>query len=474
MQTTENQIVNFLEFLRAKNVVHLIHEMHIKSAHENDQNRCTTRCTTKHFFISQKELKSRFLYNPKDDIARLVEAGRISIQTETTTQGRTITKYRCIEDGYYNLNLIKERKGEALDKTTGAMCEFLKRVTIDEPTTSIDMFMANKEFAHLFVSVSEFNGRFFTPFTGLPSTTREKILIDQEPTTSIDVVTMQPLLLGKILKNQLGENEFSQWMDAGEDIYEMIKKQAKLQTRDEAKTLFFEIIFAPPSNKLSELFGNSEWVQWVNVFKSINIPQNPKNTKQDGNYKRHNNLSWILGSTESTFMRKVWSQLVQEGIPFVSVHDEIIVKQSDYLRAHKIMSEAGAQFFTYFKIKDKYTPPPPPPQQPIVEPVPVPHFDIVKLLKQSEIEAKAMHHFYVKPKVTDFNKNSQQKEISIDFEKLTKTNNLPQKACKIDQCSTITDLQKYIETHRAIIEANPCKPFILPYINRMQNLLKNI
>ena len=40
----------------------------------------------------------------------------------------------------------------------------------------------------------------------------------------------------------------------------MLKERANLKTRDEAKKIFSEILFAPLSDSLKEMFGPSNWI----------------------------------------------------------------------------------------------------------------------------------------------------------------------------------------------------------------------
>ena len=169
----------------------------------------------------------------------------------------------------------------------------------------------------------------------------------------IDVVTMQPLLLGKALKESIGPNEYSTWIESGEDIYLMLQQKAGLANRDEGKKRFFQIAFARPSNELALLFGESSWITWINQYKS---QEEPRNTHSKG--KLHNNLAWLLQSTEVNLMRKVWHELIKAGIPFLSVHDEIIVKLSDLHPALTIFSSILKLELSFFKLNYKGNNPP--------------------------------------------------------------------------------------------------------------------
>jgi hypothetical protein len=65
---------------------------------------------------------------------------------------------------------------------------------------------------------------------------------------------MQPLLLGKVLKSKIGINDFSNWIDEGRDVYLFLKELADLKTRDEAKEMFYQILFGKPNKALEQVF----------------------------------------------------------------------------------------------------------------------------------------------------------------------------------------------------------------------------
>jgi len=69
----------------------------------------------------------------------------------------------------------------------------------------------------------------------------------------------------------------------------MLKERANLKTRDEAKKIFSEILFAPPSDSLKEMFGSSNWIDWVNNYKKAIVPNKPHNKE-----KRCSNLAGVI------------------------------------------------------------------------------------------------------------------------------------------------------------------------------------
>jgi hypothetical protein len=232
------------------------------------------------------------------------------------------------------------------------MVMHLKNVSLKPGAASTDYFNLFLKYQNtrpdLFFKIDSFCGRVHTPVTNFHRTHRPALLLYNEETTSLDVTTMQPLLLGKILLNEIGDNEYSAWINEGQDIYLKLQAKANLPTRDNAKKKFFEILFSKPSNSLSNMFGQSNWINWINEFKAKELPSNPHNET-----KAHSNLAWLLQTTEVKIMRKIWEALVFEKIPFLSIHDEIITTGKYLERVESIMTEILSTEFIYHKINSE-------------------------------------------------------------------------------------------------------------------------
>lgn len=159
----------------------------------------------------------------------------------------------------------------------------------------------------------------------------------------LDVGQMRPQLLGRILKKKIGNNEFSEWLERGIDIYETIAKKLNLSDRNQGKDQFFEIIFAPPSDQLEQLFGNAEWIRRINTFKRSVITQNPRSK-----IKPHSNMAWLLQKEEVRLMREVWKALTNKNILFLSVHDEVLVQEPLIHQGEAIVRKIlDKEFFCY-------------------------------------------------------------------------------------------------------------------------------
>ena len=94
------------------------------------------------------------------------------------------------------------------------------------------------------------------------------------------------------------------------------------------------------------MFGQSDWIKWINEFKSCYYPSNPNSKK-----KPHSNLAWLLQTTEVRLMTKVWQRLIDHGILFLSVHDEVIVPAHQAERALANLEDILGKELSYFKLK---------------------------------------------------------------------------------------------------------------------------
>lgn len=328
----------------------------------NPQEKFTTYIRTKQVFslrlrnesdelqpvhVPSKEIEDRFFPFPKhkrkDEIQALINSGEILV-----TEKNKRFFYEVLKPGKINLSLIVTKQLPS-DPIYKVMLGHLKAVSLPPGAASTDYFDLFLKYQQsrpeLFFKVDAFAGRVHSPISNFHRSHRPYLLLNGEETTSLDVATMQPLLLGKILNKYLVNNEYSQWINEGKDIYLELQTKAGLQTRDEAKKKFFEILFSKPSNSLADLFGAADWINWINKYKGILEPLNPH-----GKDKPHSNLAWLLQTTEVKVMVKVWRKLIAAKITFAPVHDEIIVPVSKAEQAREIMSEVLSQEFVYFKI----------------------------------------------------------------------------------------------------------------------------
>lgn len=290
--------------------------------------------------LHTSELK-RFKVNP-DTLRQLATKGEIWYDSEGN--------FKALQAGTIDLMLLKKKSAHSTPLNDW-MREQLKFVElpISEPKPPyFETFIQFREKQlNMFFTVDKFCGRVHTPVTSLQRELRPLLRLYGEAVASLDVAQMQPTLLAQILIANVGENEFSNAINNGTDIYTLLQDKAQLVTRDEAKKLLFKILFGYPSKALSELFGDAEWINWINKYKSVPEKRNPHQSKP------HTNLAWLLQKSEVKIMSLVWQSLAENAIPFLSVHDEVICRKSDEQKVLAIFSNELSKYFINFKIITK-------------------------------------------------------------------------------------------------------------------------
>lgn len=272
-------------------------------------------------------------------------------------------KYNVQGVNEIDVTLLKP-KGKPLSSLHRYMLDCLCKVDLPievEHTAYFETFLKHRSrFLELFFKVDHFSNRVHSPISCMHRTIRPYLLLDGEQTTSFDVAQMQPMLLGLILTDNVGDNAFSDTINTGTDIYIMLQHKSQLKTRDEAKKLFFEILFSKPSDKLEKIFDNADWIDWINWYKSNIDNRNPHSER-----KPYSNLAWILQTYEVDMMSKVWAQLMKQRIKFLSIHDEIICKFSDSNEVRRAFESVLRNKFKSYKLNEQagiYNQPAPAPQ----------------------------------------------------------------------------------------------------------------
>ena len=290
------------------------------------------------------------------DLKALEAAGEIAIIYHNAQKRHkafySVPNYLPLKAGPIAPYLLEPQRVQQLDSLTTKMRSYLQMVSLKEDSGSTDYFNVFLQLKNLylnfFFTVDLFSGRVHTPVSSFKREYRPNILIEGEQTSSLDVSTMQPTLLGKILEIQIGINEYSEWINEGRDIYLIIQTKEKLDSRDRAKKRYYEIFFSKPNKQLAELFGNANWVNWINEIKSKPLKANPRTQK-----KQHSNLAWLLQTSEVKIMREVWQGLVNANIFFLSVHDEVIIKVIDAKKAEEIFNNVLTKHFKFYKLNSK-------------------------------------------------------------------------------------------------------------------------
>lgn len=381
----------------------------------------------------------------------LVSNGEIEISKGKNQSGDQSDFYSVTKSGEVNYSLIP-KKNVPKDPVTQTMITHLQNVSLATGASSTDYFNVflkyKKSRIDLFVTVDKFGNRFHSPVTSFHRTHRPNILLYGQRTESLDIAQSQPTVLAKILLKAIGENEFSQWITEGRDIYSMIEAKAGLDGRDAAKKKFFEIAFSPASSHLADIFGDAPWIRWINEFKQTDISQNPH-----GKYKRHSNLAWLLQNTESAMMRAVWSALTTAGIPFLSVHDEIIIQSSKIDQAEQLLHQVLSNHLSIFKICRKEKP--------------TPETASAFITQDTSQKKQSLTEPYLKAKDAD---PIYRVLWDLNFPDIP----LPKEPVRLDHCTMIINPEEFYKSHLSICTRNNGSRLFEPYYARLQKFFKII
>lgn len=276
-----------------------------------------------------------------EDLHQLITIGAI----QSTPKG-----YKVVIPGTIDLSLIKKDCQRETDLHKW-MKRLLLYVELPDSIQAPDYFSiftrTRNEFLNLFFTVDAFSGRVHTPVSNLHRVLRPELIFMGETVVSCDVAQMQPTLLGNILSQHIGNNSFSDAINEGKDVYTMLQTMAKLQSRDEAKKRFFEMLFSRPTDELGKLFSDGGFMKFINAYKSRPEPRNPHGARQ------HTNLAWLLQSYEVFLMSQVWQRLAEHGMPFLTVHDELILRKQDAEKGSQIINEVLSNHFKTYKLNIK-------------------------------------------------------------------------------------------------------------------------
>lgn len=313
-------------------------------------NNLLTYCNTRQYLTNRwigDTLHNEF-YISDTDLKRF-NATRVQLEQlpEIITVGYNTYKVQGVNE--INLSLVRPH-GQPLTELHRWM---LERVCETDLPSNVEItpywktFLRHREqLPELFMTVDKFANRVHTAVSGLSRDLRPHLLLRGQKTVSLDIFQCQPTLLGLILKQGVGENEFSNTIDRGEDVYLLLQSNAKLGSRNEAKKRFFQIVFGRVNDNLAQLI-EPICADWINNYKSTYLPKNPKGDKL------YNNLAWLLQNSEVQIMSEIWQRLAENGIPFLTVHDELIVCENDSDNVLTIMNEILKPQFKQIKITTK-------------------------------------------------------------------------------------------------------------------------
>ena len=266
--------------------------------------------------------------------------------------------FKALKDGPIDPSLLsitkKRGKGASLPLQPLHiwMREQLLHVELNVPKKDIPVYFKafldhrNTQLPEFF-TIDAFSNRVHTPVVNLKGDLRLSLKFYGEKIASLDVKQMQPTILAKVLDDSIGDNPFSNTIWKGDDVYVMMLNQnPSIKTRAEAKKALLKLLFHPhKQDSIATMFqGDSKWVDWINSYKSTVEPRNPH--KKDV----HTNLAWLLQYSEVQVMTDIWHALRRAGIPFLTIHDDILCRSRDKRLVYNIMTKELKKHFKRFDI----------------------------------------------------------------------------------------------------------------------------
>lgn len=400
----------------------------------------------------------------KDTLIKMLGNGFETV-LNTLVKSETIT-YKNFNDLYFIKPLKQgaiditsiESKKQTTDKLIINIRETLKRVTIQEGIETppfFNLFAKHKsQYISHFFNEDNFVGRLHTPISNLHRVLRPYLLIDSKPTAHIDINTAQPLFLARTLNEVIGNNEFTNWVYSGADVYNELLSKSSLPDRDTAKKKFLKTLFNYDLNEIINLYGNSEWAQWVNWYKSNPEPRNKKIKSWNVN-PYYNNLAWLLQKIEVQTMRKVWQKLDAENIPFLTVHDSVIIKQIDHTKALKIFNDVMSKEFAFYKLHSEGMP------------------RKIETIEPATTSPEAYELITAETEFKETIKTEQPEDWSETIKELEsyfKTIELPNSPIQLNRGTKIISVSLFVKNHLTIAQHNNGKQIFTPYLKRLQEL----
>jgi len=184
-----------------------------------------------------------------------------------------------------------------------------------------------------YVQEDLFGHRVHSIISQLPRPMRKHVFIGGYPTVEVDLSQSQPMILAKYLEDKIGDNSFSRAVHSM-DIYSFIQGELGLLNRELAKKILFRMIFGPSDTYMAKEFYHlfPDTKDFVMRLKSDIDTNNPSK-------KIYSNLAFKMQRTETDLFRIVWSKLMANRIPYLSIHDGLLVKIEDAERVKDYMTD---------------------------------------------------------------------------------------------------------------------------------------
>lgn len=186
-----------------------------------------------------------------------------------------------------------------------------------------------------YIKQDSFSGRIYTIATGVPKWVRSYVRLQGEPLAEIDMRATHPYLLFHILR----ETDYMRFVwettRSERDIYEAYGELIGISDRAAVKYRFLRSIYGRMNSKYYKEFKEQfpEAGKVIDEIKTKDIQGNPS---KKGDYT---NLAFKMMKKEVKLFRKVWQGMYLAEIPFLPIHDGILVPASRLSEARVLMEQ---------------------------------------------------------------------------------------------------------------------------------------
>lgn len=249
------------------------------------------------------------------------------------------TEIRIQESEFFADLDLKYEKYRTVKLNKGERIRSLENYKKDLSLTwfSIKQFQQlNRSRRSNYLREDNFSGRIYNIATGVPRWIRSYIHIQGEPVAEVDMVSSHAVLLWKVVPKTDYIRFLYESTSRGCDIYERYGELLEIPERQEVKIRFLRSLYSRSSSKYSREFRSlfPEAGRILDEIKATENPRNPSNKRGT-----HTNLAFKLMNLEVKLFRRVWEALYRQGIPYLSIHDGILVPVSQVNRARVLMEE---------------------------------------------------------------------------------------------------------------------------------------
>ena len=279
---------------------------------------------------------------------------------------------RVVEHVKLNHNVLNVERSIELEGELEYQHELISKLTfsVEHKDAGFTVLIDNKKHSY---STDDFGGRVYTPFNSLKKELRKELFLDGEKLVEFDMVASHWSILYYIMLQIATSQEIPfitlqenlrlkkypvgrSWLQFYEDcflgdvdFYRMIG--IRLQSfygvdRDHIKDSLLKDLNGPLQVQ-SSVFGldretyrervYDDAIYWITGVKSNLV----FNDYKGGYYK---NIPQLLAKVEVGIMNQVWLKLKKRKIDYLSIHDCVVVKESDVEIAMRVLKTISNQF----------------------------------------------------------------------------------------------------------------------------------